>query len=245
MAITDSSQTIVQKYSYETFGLPTPSDPSFRQPYAFTAREWDRETGLYFYRTRYYDPMEGRFISKDPIAIEGNIYTHRMNIPLLQYVSSISNPYLYTENNPIRFIDPSGLLTTYYGWGAAAYYGNKGNTSGTAGGILYSDKTGWQAGNFATYGAEKAPHDGIETTLGAGAGTGPVVGFMTGSLDDFKGNALNLTLDLLVFGITYTENNAGEWGLSFGLGGKGVGFGYFMNETNTDIYSPRLNGPCD
>ncbi len=82
----------MQKYRYETFGLPTPTDPSFRQSYAFTAREWDRETGLYFYRARYYDPMEGRFISKDPIGFAGGDV----------------NFYGYVLNNPNNFVDPTG-----------------------------------------------------------------------------------------------------------------------------------------
>ena len=38
-----------------------------------TGREFDKETGLYYYRARYYDPMEGRFISKDPIGFKGGI----------------------------------------------------------------------------------------------------------------------------------------------------------------------------
>lgn len=37
----------------------------------YTGREWDKETGLYYYRARYYDPIEGRFISKDPIGFAG------------------------------------------------------------------------------------------------------------------------------------------------------------------------------
>jgi len=94
VAITDQSRNIVQKYSYETFGLPTPTDPTFRQPYAFTAREWDRETGLYFYRARYYDPMEGRFISKDPIGFAGGDV----------------NLYGYVWNNSVNFLDSMGLF---------------------------------------------------------------------------------------------------------------------------------------
>ncbi len=62
--------------------------------YVFTGREWDRETGLYYYRARYYDPMEGRFVSKDPIGLDGGM-----------------NVYTYTEDNPINFTDPFGLLS--------------------------------------------------------------------------------------------------------------------------------------
>jgi len=60
--------------------------------YTYTAREWDKETGLYYYRARYYDPMEGRFISKDPIGYQGGI-----------------NVYAYAHNNPLRYVDPKGL----------------------------------------------------------------------------------------------------------------------------------------
>jgi len=45
----------------------------------FTGREYDSETGLYFYRARYYDPAIGRFISEDPIGFQGgdlNLYAY-------------------------------------------------------------------------------------------------------------------------------------------------------------------------
>jgi RHS repeat-associated protein len=41
--------------------------------HAFTGREWDPETGLYYYRARYYGPKIGRFISEDPISYRGGI----------------------------------------------------------------------------------------------------------------------------------------------------------------------------
>jgi len=58
-----------------------------------TGREWDRETGLYYYRARYYDPMDGRFIAKDPIGFKGGDI----------------NLYEYTKNNPINLTDSFGL----------------------------------------------------------------------------------------------------------------------------------------
>jgi len=92
-AITDASRNIVQSYSYDSFGMVKPST-NFRNSYTYTGREWDRETGLYYYRARYYDPMEGRFVSRDPISFSGGDV----------------NLYGYTGNNPINRTDPDGLF---------------------------------------------------------------------------------------------------------------------------------------
>jgi RHS repeat-associated protein len=62
------------------------------QPFGFTGREYDSETGLYYYRARYYEPKFGRFISEDPIRFDGGM-----------------NFYAYAGNNPVTFRDPLGL----------------------------------------------------------------------------------------------------------------------------------------
>ncbi len=94
MAITDDQGDIVQRYSYEAFGqLTYVLDPTFDNFYTYTGREYDKETGLYYYRARYYDAMEGRFISKDPIGFAGGDV----------------NLYNYVGGNPINYVDPSGL----------------------------------------------------------------------------------------------------------------------------------------
>jgi RHS repeat-associated protein len=92
VALTDSAGKVVQTYDYDSFGNLKDQKNRVKQPYAYTGREWDKEIGLYFNRGRYFDPMEGRFISKDPIGFEGGI-----------------NVYVYVQNNPINAIDPSGL----------------------------------------------------------------------------------------------------------------------------------------
>ena len=93
VALTNSTQSVMQRYTYDAYGVPKPTNAEFENPYLFTGREWDRETGLYYYRGRYYDPMEGRFISKDPIGFAGEDV----------------NLYRYVRNNSVNGVDPFGL----------------------------------------------------------------------------------------------------------------------------------------
>ncbi len=93
--ITDENGFIVQRYEYDSYGnLMSLWDPSFVQPYTYTGRENDPETGLMYYRARYYDPLAGRFISEDPIR-----FAEGMNV------------YSYVRNRPNALRDPSGLTT--------------------------------------------------------------------------------------------------------------------------------------
>jgi len=61
--------------------------------HAFTGREWDGETGLHFYRARYYDPKNGRFLSEDPVDYQNGI-----------------SLYAYVMNRPTILVDPSGMV---------------------------------------------------------------------------------------------------------------------------------------
>ena len=68
----------------------------FENRYAFTGREWDGDLDLYYYRARYYDPAEGRFIGADPLA----------------FAAGDVNLYRYVGNSPALLTDPSGLDAT-------------------------------------------------------------------------------------------------------------------------------------
>jgi len=58
----------------------------------FTGRNYDSETGLYYYRARYYSSYIGRFLQTDPVGYAGGL-----------------NLYTYVGNNPLNWIDPFGL----------------------------------------------------------------------------------------------------------------------------------------
>ena len=71
-------------------------DPSsIGNPYLFTGRSYDAETGLYWYRTRYLDPVAGRFTSRDTIGPWGD-------------PAELGNAYAYVGNNPWTWVDPYG-----------------------------------------------------------------------------------------------------------------------------------------
>lgn len=86
--LTNSSGVAVGQYAYDAYGSSAATEYI---SYGYTGREAD-ESGLYFYRARYYDPKQGRFISEDPIGLAGGL-----------------NMYAYVEGDPINATDPLGL----------------------------------------------------------------------------------------------------------------------------------------
>jgi RHS repeat-associated protein len=93
--LTKSNGSAVNTYTYAAFGGDSPANTeTVANPFHFTAREYDPETKLYYYRARYYDPLWGRFLSEDPIEFDGGF-----------------NFYTYVGNDPIGSSDPLGLFS--------------------------------------------------------------------------------------------------------------------------------------
>jgi RHS repeat-associated protein len=103
---------VVERYAYTDYGCPTITDgaggavapnawgtahSAVGNPYLFTGRRWDEESGLYYYRARYYDCEGGRFLQRDPLGYEDGMAV-----------------FLYVRSRPTRFLDPSGLACR--GW---------------------------------------------------------------------------------------------------------------------------------
>src|SRR3989442_1609449 len=82
-SLSNAAGSIANTYTYDSFGKVTASTGSLVNPFQYTARESDTETGLYYYRARYYDPTSGRFISEDTIRFRAgtNFYPYVHNRP--------------------------------------------------------------------------------------------------------------------------------------------------------------------
>jgi len=90
VGLSDNTGVVTDVYKYTPWGeSPSMSGTTF----GFTGQRFDAETGLYYYKNRYYSPAIGRFLQPDPIGFEAGDL----------------NLYSYVKNNPLNFVDPLGL----------------------------------------------------------------------------------------------------------------------------------------
>ncbi|MEO6909147.1 MAG: RHS repeat-associated core domain-containing protein, partial [Abditibacteriaceae bacterium] len=97
VALTDSSQNIVAQYSYDAYGnlLSSSGSEADKNPFRFSSKYYDADTGLYDYGARHYDPTLGRWINRDPSGENGGL-----------------NLYGFVYNNPVGLTDAFGLDPT-------------------------------------------------------------------------------------------------------------------------------------
>lgn len=133
-ALSDTNGNVAERYTYDAYGDVAVLDTNYNvqppnswgtphslvdNPFLFTGREFDEETGIYNYRARYYDSAEGRFLQRDPSEKQSG-----------------ENLYAYTDDNPLNQTDPSGrdeLKLSIKGFGP---------TTGNCGG--YSWRAAWR-----------------------------------------------------------------------------------------------------
>ncbi len=103
-ALIDEYGNAVLTVNYNAWGTPLNSsfsiqNSSFRLRYLFQGREYSHATGLYNFRARWYDSYIGRWLSKDPIGLEGGL-----------------NLYVFCGNNPVNYLDPDGANPYATAW---------------------------------------------------------------------------------------------------------------------------------
>ena len=90
LRLIDSSGATVWGASYDSLGAATVLVSTVENNLRLPGQYFDAESGLHYNWNRYYDPMTGRYISRDPIGAE-------------------FNAFLYAQNNPLTKFDPDGL----------------------------------------------------------------------------------------------------------------------------------------
>ena len=92
--LVDNNGVVANHITYDSFGkVVAQINAGMEFRYGYTGREQDSETGLDYYRARYYDAGNGRFISEDPLG----------------FGAGDGNLTRYVFNSPTNFVDPSGL----------------------------------------------------------------------------------------------------------------------------------------
>lgn len=98
--VVDKNGVLKNHITYDSFGqIVSETDPTETPRFAFTGRELDEETGLAYYRSRYYDSEAHRFISEDTIGFAGRD----------------ANLNRYVGNSPTNFVDPFGEFLDFFG----------------------------------------------------------------------------------------------------------------------------------
>jgi RHS repeat-associated protein len=174
---TDASQTVAWHWDSDAFGQGKPdTDPDNNGKKTFVPLRFPgqiaSEGGLYYNYYRYYDPQTGRYITSDPIGLEGGI-----------------NTYLYVNANPLKYTDPTGRCPWCVGVAVGGAIGGVGNAigahfnggsvsdvgaafvTGASTGVLFG-ATGGAAGSVTTF---------IVTGATAGALTSGLTSLATGN----------------------------------------------------------------
>jgi RHS repeat-associated protein len=93
--LTNAAGAITDSYEYDAFGNEFTISGSTPNNYLYRGEQYDSDLGLYYLRARYYNPLTGRFMSRDPE--DGN-----------QINPATLHKYLYVGSNPVKYVDPTG-----------------------------------------------------------------------------------------------------------------------------------------
>jgi RHS repeat-associated protein len=94
--VTDASGAVVWEAGYMPFGEARILIADIENNLRFPGQYYDKETGLHYNYHRYYDPETGRYLTPDPIGLEGGL-----------------NLYAYVDGNPVNWADPNGLMPSF------------------------------------------------------------------------------------------------------------------------------------
>ncbi len=184
IALLDSNGNVVVRYVYDAWGnhavlgtdgndISDANHIGILNPFRYRGYFYDEETGLYYLKTRYYDPETGRFITIDDISYIDPETINGLNL------------YAYCGNNPVMNVDPTGtffLMALLIGLIAGAVIGGAVN-----GVIAYNNGArGWE----------------LVGQIALGAVVGGVIGAAAGAVVGVGGAIMGMGANLLGMGLS-------------------------------------------
>ncbi|UVT16491.1 MAG: RHS repeat-associated core domain-containing protein [Nitrospira sp.] len=191
--ITNSSGAKVQALTYYPYGdLRTNQSfttPAVDVPYKYTGQALDTSSNLYFYESRYYHAVFGRFIAPDTI------------VPDLHDPQSL-NRYTYASNNPFRYTDPTGhcpwciviAIGVIAGAVSSGIQSDWDLEATLVGGVIGGASAAAGYGTFGPASAAFASLGDIGAGIAGGAVAGAVAGGTSGILANMAGYNVNIGL---------------------------------------------------
>ena len=181
--LTDTSGYIEHTYRYDAFGNEREPASSDNNPFRYCGEYYDGETGSYYLRARYYDPVVGRFAQEDSYWTSANRiyedtlspskYSHQ---PQITAIMQSGNLYAYSAGNPVLYYDANGEALCWAVGGIVGFVW-EGVAAYTQGGT-WEEIAAAAAGGAVSGAIAGAASDVI--LLSGGAAAPVVIGAMTG-----------------------------------------------------------------
>lgn len=231
LALTDSAGEPVRSYLYTAFGTVADEAGLIENPYTFTGREFDAESGLYYYRARYYDGTAGRFLQEDPIG----------------FLGGDPNLYRYALNSPGNFTDPTGLIgfgdLIFVGGAGFSVSGPSGAVEGSAGKAVTFNLFCGEIGDFVTGGFGGGHNTSADAFVGVFKGN-RVSDLSTNRTTGEQQVTTNVNISAVTFSVSLFLNpsDLSFEGVTAGRGTPGFDLSITTSTTLTD--NIERDGPC-
>ena len=114
--LTDATGTVTDTYDYDAWGNTVNTTSSTPNVYLYRGEQYDSDLNLYYLRARYFNSLSGRFLTRDPKAVQVRSRTPRIRRSASRASKKAGDPidprtlhkYLYASGDPINLMDPTG-----------------------------------------------------------------------------------------------------------------------------------------